>query len=66
MKDYTYTRTPFDLICDHVEEKIIGRRKEHQPYGVFQDKAGTWFAAPLWWIQDQGLRVARIWRPINR
>ncbi|WP_119270890.1 hypothetical protein [Taklimakanibacter deserti] len=61
MRDYTHTRTSFDRICDHVETAIIGRRKEHQPYGVFEDR-GEWFAAPLWWIQERGYRVARVWR----
>lgn len=42
-------RTPFERICN-------------QPYAVFLDRA-TWYAAPLWWIQEQGYRPERIWKP---
>jgi hypothetical protein len=55
-------RTTFEDICLHVENNIIGQRRDFQPYGAFLGPDGIYYAAPLWWIQDRGFRVLRVWR----
>lgn len=56
------TRDPFEAICDHVENTIIRGRENHQPYGAFLGNDLIYYAAPLWWIQERGFRVQRVWR----